>query len=216
MDVRVGSQRKLSAQELMLLSCGVEEDSWESLGLQDQTSQSLRKSILNIHWKDWCWSWSSNTLATSCKEPIIRKHLDAEKNWTQVEMETTEDEHHWLNGHEFEQTLEDREGQGSLVWGHKESCKTERLNRNNTLEWEPLLQYDWCPYKNGQLGPSSTGETTMWRWKQRLGWCLRGKECQGWSENSSLPSEGISPAAIWSWASSLQNWDNTFLSFNPL
>ena len=22
---------------------------------------------LNIHWKDWCWSWSSNTLATWCK-----------------------------------------------------------------------------------------------------------------------------------------------------
>ena len=21
-----------------------------------------------VHWKDWCWSWNSNTLATSCKE----------------------------------------------------------------------------------------------------------------------------------------------------
>ena len=28
----------------------------------------LRRSILNIHWKDWCWSWNSNTLATLCKE----------------------------------------------------------------------------------------------------------------------------------------------------
>ena len=28
----------------------------------------LRKSVLNIHWTDWCWSWSSNTLATWCKE----------------------------------------------------------------------------------------------------------------------------------------------------
>ena len=27
----------------------------------------LRKSVLNIHWKDWCWSWSSNTLATWCE-----------------------------------------------------------------------------------------------------------------------------------------------------
>ena len=53
----------------ILLNCGVGEDSWESLGLQgDQTSQSWRKSVLNIHWKDWCWSWSSNTLATWCKE----------------------------------------------------------------------------------------------------------------------------------------------------
>ena len=67
MDVRVGLWRKLSAKELMLLSCGVGEDSWESLEQPgDQTSQSLRKSTLNIHWKDW--SWSYNTLATWCKE----------------------------------------------------------------------------------------------------------------------------------------------------
>ena len=26
--------------------------------------QSWRKSVLNIRWKDWCWSWNSNTLAT--------------------------------------------------------------------------------------------------------------------------------------------------------
>ena len=53
----------------MLLSCDVEEDSQESLGLQgDPTSPFWRKSVLNIHWKDWCWSWSSNPLATWCKE----------------------------------------------------------------------------------------------------------------------------------------------------
>ena len=49
----------------MLLNSGVGEESWESLGLQgDPTSPSYRKSVLNIHWKDWCWSWNSNTLAT--------------------------------------------------------------------------------------------------------------------------------------------------------
>ena len=38
-------------------------------GLQgDQASQSWRKSVLNIHWKDWCWSWNSNTFATWCEE----------------------------------------------------------------------------------------------------------------------------------------------------
>ena len=53
----------------MLLNCGVGEDSWESLGLQgDPTSPSWRKSVPNIHWKNWCWSWISNTLATWCKE----------------------------------------------------------------------------------------------------------------------------------------------------
>ena len=54
MDVRVGLWRKLSTEELMLLNCGVGEDSWESLGLQgDPTTPSLRKLVLNIHWKDW-------------------------------------------------------------------------------------------------------------------------------------------------------------------
>ena len=37
--------------------------------------------------------------------------------------------HYWPDGHEFEQTLEDREGQGSLacysLWGHTESDTTE-------------------------------------------------------------------------------------------
>ena len=28
----------------------------------------IRRSVLNIHWQDWCWSWNSNTLATWCKE----------------------------------------------------------------------------------------------------------------------------------------------------
>ena len=30
--------------------------------------RSNLKSVLNIHWKDWCWSWHSNTLATWCEE----------------------------------------------------------------------------------------------------------------------------------------------------
>ena len=38
----------------MLLNCGVGEDSWESRRLQgDPTSQSYRKSVLNILWKNW-------------------------------------------------------------------------------------------------------------------------------------------------------------------
>ena len=65
----VGLWRKLSAEELMLLNCGVGEDSWESLGLQgDPTSPSWRISVLGVHWREWCWSWNTNTLATSCEE----------------------------------------------------------------------------------------------------------------------------------------------------
>ena len=74
MDVRVGLLRRLSTKELMLLNCGIREDSWEFLGLQgDPTSPSWKKSVLNIHWKDWCWSWNSHTLATWCKELTLLK-----------------------------------------------------------------------------------------------------------------------------------------------
>ena len=53
----------------MLLNCGVGEDSWESLGLQgDPTNPSQRRSVLGVHWKDWCWSCSSSTLATWWEE----------------------------------------------------------------------------------------------------------------------------------------------------
>ena len=36
-------------------------------------NNNLRKSTLNIHWKDWCWNWNSNTLATWCKYPTYWK-----------------------------------------------------------------------------------------------------------------------------------------------
>ena len=46
--------------------------------------------------------------------------------------------HHGLNGHEFEQTLGESEGQGSLVCGMqsmgcKESDTTQQLNSNNDI-----------------------------------------------------------------------------------
>ena len=59
---------------------------------------------------------------------LIVKDLDVGKDWGQEEKTVTEDEmfgwHHWLNGNEFEQTLGDSEGQGSLAcwspWDYKE------------------------------------------------------------------------------------------------
>ena len=55
MDVRVGLWRRLNTEELMLLNCGVGEDSWESLGLQgDPTSPFWRRSALVVLGKEWC------------------------------------------------------------------------------------------------------------------------------------------------------------------
>ena len=69
------------------------------------------------------------------KNWLVRKDLDAGKDWRQVEKGMTEDEmvgwHHWLKWHESEQALGVGAGQGSLVscdsWGRKESDSTEQL-----------------------------------------------------------------------------------------
>ena len=54
MDVRAGLWRKLSTEELMLLKCGVGEDSWEFLGLQgDPASPFWRRSALGVLWREW-------------------------------------------------------------------------------------------------------------------------------------------------------------------
>ena len=84
------------------------------------------------------------------KNWLIGKDPDVGKDRRQEKKRTTEDEmvgwHHRLNGHEFEQTLGDGEGQGSLEycspWGYKESDSTEQLN-NKTQDWLEARQW-WC------------------------------------------------------------------------
>ena len=73
------------------------------------------------------------------KSRLISKDSDFVKDWRQEEKGMTEHAmigwHHWFSGHEFEQALEDSEGQGSLAccspWIHKESDMPEYLNSNN-------------------------------------------------------------------------------------
>ena len=73
------------------------------------------------------------------KSWLVRKDYDAGKDWRQKEKGTTEDEmvgwHHRMDGHEFEQTPGDGEGQESLaccsLWGHTESDRTVQLNNSN-------------------------------------------------------------------------------------
>ena len=77
--------------------------------------------------------------------------------------------HHWLNGHEFEQTPRDNEGQGSLTChsprGHKESDMTLWLN--NSSGGNANLKERWpdicasrskaVPSKKPNLNPTATG-----------------------------------------------------------
>ena len=41
---------------------------WRRLSRFPWTARISNQSVLNIHWKNWCWSWNSNTLATWCEE----------------------------------------------------------------------------------------------------------------------------------------------------
>ena len=137
---------------MMLLNCGVGEDSWESLGLQgDQTSQSWRKSVLNIHWKDWYWSWSSNTLTIWCEELT---HWKRPWCWERRK-EGGEGDHTGWDGWMASPTrwtwVWASPGswwwRGKLEccspWGHKESDTTEWLNWTETSilrHWYHLRQ----------------------------------------------------------------------------
>ena len=76
----------------MLFNCGVREDLESPLDCKEiqpvhpkgYSLEYPEYSVLNIHWKDWCWSWNSNTLATWCEElthwkrPWCWKRLKAE------------------------------------------------------------------------------------------------------------------------------------------
>ena len=87
-----------------------------------RSNQSLLKEItLNIHWKDWCWSWSSNTIATRCKG-LTGKDPDAGKDRRGWQMMRC------LNGimdvslRKLRETVKDREAWRATVDGVSKSC----------------------------------------------------------------------------------------------
>ena len=83
---------------------------------------------------------NSNPLATWCDKLTHLKRPWSGKDWGQEEKGNTEDEmagwHHRLNGHEFEWTLGDSEGQGRWAsyspWSHSKLDMTQRLNNSNS------------------------------------------------------------------------------------
>ena len=133
MDVKAGPWRRLSTEELVLLNCGVGEDCWEFLRLQrDQTSQSWRKSVLNILWKYWCWNWSSNTLVIWYEELTHWKRLWC---WERLKPGGEGDDRGWdgwmasltqLDECEFEQALGVGDVQRSLM------CCSPRVAKSRT------------------------------------------------------------------------------------
>ena len=68
---------------------------WEKFTLNckgGNTSPSQRKSVLGVHWKDWYWSWNSNTLTTWCEELT---HLKRPWCWERLKMVGEGDNREW-------------------------------------------------------------------------------------------------------------------------
>ena len=73
------------------------------------------------------------------KSQLTGKDPDAGKDWGQEEKQVTENEivgsHHWINGREFEQTLEDSEGLPRWLSGKESACQCRRLKRRRFDPW---------------------------------------------------------------------------------
>ena len=156
----------------MLLNCGVGEDSWESLGLQeDQTSNPEGNQSWIFFGRTDAEAETPILWPSDAKNWRTGKDPHARENWRQEEKGTTEDEmvgwHRWLDGHEFEQALGVADGQGSLVccspWGHKELNMSEQLNWLTEMLWDyrrnfTVLKREPCFY--------------LKFWNSALFWCI--------------------------------------------
>ena len=117
---------------------------WRRLLRVPWTARRSNQSTLKEISPEYSLEWLMLRLKLQCSDHLMwrtdsGKDRDAGKDWRQEEKGMTDDEmvrrHPWLNGHEFEQTLEDKEGHGSLLccspWGHKELDMTEQINHSS-------------------------------------------------------------------------------------
>ena len=70
---------------------------WRRLFKVPWTTRRSNQSILKefnpeIHWKDWCWSWNSNTLATWCEDLT---HLKRPWCWERLKVGGKGDNRGW-------------------------------------------------------------------------------------------------------------------------
>ena len=84
--VRNGSEKSLGFRKIELQNTS----QWRHC--LDFLYKISRKSVLNICWKDWCWSWNSNTLATWCEELT---HLKRPWCWERLKAGWEEDSWGW-------------------------------------------------------------------------------------------------------------------------
>ena len=119
----------------------------------------LRRSALGFLWREWCWSWNSSTLATSCVELTYWKRLwcweglvaggeGDDRGWDGCMASLTRQTWVWVNSRSWWWT--GRPGvlrfMGSqrvghdwteLNWSHTIHCLQDKVTESKTVQ-------DWC------------------------------------------------------------------------
>ena len=138
--VRVGLWRRLSTEELMLLNCGVGEDSLRVPWTARRSNQSILKEFIpGISLEGIILKLKLQYFGHLMRWVDSLEKTDAGEDWGQEEKGTTEDEmagrHHGLNGCESEWTpgVGDREAWSAAIHGVTKSWT--RLSNWTDLNW---------------------------------------------------------------------------------
>ena len=135
------------------------ESPLESKEVKPVNPKKKKKISLNIHWKDWCWNWSSNTVATWCKQPTHWKRLMLEK--TEGRKRRGRQRMRWLDGvtnlmsmclSEFQEMVKDREAWHAAVHGLAKSQTW--LSNRTTNNYENIRNYLIYKMENILRSPS--------------------------------------------------------------
>ena len=119
---------------------------------------SYRRSVLGVHWKDWCWSWNSNTLATWCEELT---HLKRPWCWERLRAGGEGDDGSW-DGWMASPTQWTWVWVGSRSWwwtgqsGVLQFMGSQRVGHNWATELEEPIRYG---RRQGQTTALMIGET---------------------------------------------------------